>query len=806
MGLLNKIFNFQKKHLKKLRARAERIDALKDTMRAKSDEELRNKTLEFKEKIKAAGEENENKVLDEILEEAFAVCREAAYRVLHQFPFIVQIMGAIVIHEGDIAEMKTGEGKTLTATMAVYLNALTGKGVHVVTVNEYLAKRDAEWMGENYRFLGLTVGVNLREKSSAEKQKEYLCDITYTTNAELGFDYLRDHMVRRLEDKTQRGLNFAVIDECDSILIDESRTPLIISGGNKANAALYVPANRFVRSLTEGVHYDVDIKTKSVFLKEEGITKAERVFGLKNLYDLDNTALVHCINQALKANYAMSKDVDYVVLDDEIVIVDQFTGRYLKGRTFSDGLHQAIEAKERVTIKPETITLATITYQNFFRLYTKLSGMTGTAKTEEEEFLETYNMRVIEIPTNVPVIRIDDNDMIFATKELKFKSLIEEVKERHAKGQPILVGTIAVETSEEIDKMMKKEGLHTEVLNAKNHEREAEIIAKAGQIGAITIATNMAGRGTDIKLGEGVKELGGLAVIGSERHESRRIDNQLRGRSGRQGDPGFSRFYISLEDDLMKRFGGDRYKKMFGNSTEAIQFNLMTSAISSAQKKVEGSNYDARKHLLEYDNVLSQQREKIYRLRDNVLAVKDCYEITEKFYETASEELINNSSDFIEKEFVVDIPRLITNIENKYTGPNTISKELFYGLENTRDIALKVKEILISGAEKRKELWGEEAYNVILKSILLRCIDMNWPAHIDQMTKLRDGIHLRAYSNVNPLVQYQNEGFEMFQKMMDKIATEVVLYTLKVEVTFTKKEPTNQEENKETKEDHESKK
>ncbi len=792
MGLLSRIFNVQRRILKKLRARAVKIDALKDIMRAKTDDELKAMTAKFRQQIKEAGEENEAKVLDEILEEAFAVCREAAYRVLHQFPYLVQIMGALVINEGDIAEMKTGEGKTLTATMAVYLNALPGKGVHVVTVNEYLAKRDAEWMGEIYRFLGLTVGCNLREKSSFEKKQEYLCDITYTTNSELGFDYLRDHMVRRLEDKTQRGLNFAVIDEADSILIDESRTPLIISGGNKANAALYVPANRFVRSLTENTHYEVDIKSKAVFLKEDGITKAERVFGLKNLYDLENAALVHCINQALKANYAMSKDVDYVVLDDEIVIVDQFTGRYLKGRTFSEGLHQAIEAKERVTIKPETVTMATITYQNFFRLYNKLSGMTGTAKTEEEEFLDTYNMRVIEIPTNVPVQRIDDNDMVFATKELKFKALIEEVKERHEKGQPILVGTIAVETSEEIDKMMKKAGLHAEVLNAKNHEREADIIAKAGQIGAITIATNMAGRGTDIKLGEGVKELGGLAVIGSERHESRRIDNQLRGRSGRQGDPGFSRFYISLEDDLMRRFGGERYKKMFGDSTEPIQLGLMTSAISSAQKKVEGSNYDSRKHLLEYDNVLSQQREKIYKLRDSVLEVKDCYEITEKFYETAAEELINNSSDIIEKEFIVDIPRLITNMETKYTGENTVNKEMFFGLESTYDIALKVKEILLSRAEKRKELWGEDAYNVILKNILLRCIDMNWPAHIDKMTKLRDGIHYRAYSNTNPLVQYKSEGFEMFQKMMDKISTEVVLYTLKVEVKFTNKDDSAQ--------------
>ncbi len=785
MGFLNKIFNVQKKMLKKLKARALQIDALKDTMRAMSDDELRQKTIEFKQKLQGLEGEEEQKMLDSILNEAFAVAREAAQRVLGQFPFIVQIEGAIVIHQGDIAEMKTGEGKTLTATMAVYLNALTGKGVHVVTVNEYLAKRDAEWMGEIYRFLGLTVGINLREKSSYQKKQEYACDVTYTTNSELGFDYLRDHMVRRLEDKTQRGLNFAIIDEADSILIDESRTPLIISGGNKANAALYVPANRFVRSLTEGTHYEVDIKTKSVFLKEEGITRAERVFGIKNLYDLENASLVHCINQALKANYTMSKDVDYVVKDDKVIIVDQFTGRLLAGRTFSDGLHQAIEAKERVTINPETITLATITYQNFFRLYNKLAGMTGTAKTEEEEFLNTYNMRVIEIPTNVPVIRIDDNDMIFATKDLKFKALIEEVKERHEKGQPVLIGTIAVETSEEIDKLMQKAGLHAEVLNAKNHEREAEIIAKAGQVGALTIATNMAGRGTDIKLGEGVKELGGLAVIGSERHESRRIDNQLRGRSGRQGDPGFSRFYISLEDDLMKRFGAERYQKMFGKSTDPIQFSLMSSAIASAQKKVEGANYDARKNLLEYDNVLSQQREKIYALRDTVLATDECYDILDGFFKTATEDLINNSSDIIDKEVVVNIKRLIENMHVKYLSMNyQIKEEDFYGLENTMQIALKTKEILMQNAEARKNEWGLDHYNAILKTIILRCLDSNWPNHIDQMTKLRDGIHLRGYANVNPLVTYQNEGYEMFQKMMDKIATEVILYTLRVQVTI----------------------
>lgn len=797
MGLISKLFDPQKKILKKARNRALAIDSLKDEMAALTDEQLKAKTTEFKERIKKFPEDQEREALDSVLNEAFAVCREAAKRVLKQFPYLVQIMGALVIHEGDVAEMKTGEGKTLTATMAVYLNALTGKGVHVVTVNEYLANRDAEWMGEIYRFLGLSVGVNLREKSSLLKKEAYNCDITYTTNSELGFDYLRDNMVRRIEDKTQRGLNFAIIDEADSILIDESRTPLIISGGNKANANLYVPANRFVRSLTQDEHFEVDLKSKSVYLKESGIARAERVFGLKNLYDIENSALVHCINQALKANYAMAKDVDYVVVDGEVVIVDQFTGRYLKGRTFSDGLHQAIEAKERVKINPETTILATITYQNLFRLYNKLAGMTGTAKTEEEEFLETYNMRVIEIPTNVPVIRIDDNDMIFAKKDAKFAALIEDVKQRHEKGQPVLVGTIAVETSEEIDKLMQKAGLHAEVLNAKNHEREAEIIAKAGQIGAITIATNMAGRGTDIKLGEGVRELGGLAVLGSERHESRRIDNQLRGRSGRQGDPGFSRFYISLEDDLMRRFGGERLQRFFGDSNDPVQYGLLSSSITSAQKKVEGVNYDSRKHLLEYDNVLSLQREKMYRLRDNVLKAKECFEITENFYDIVAENLVEKNSSIIDKEKVVNIDSLIAQLHEVYLGPNVLKKENFYGLDKFEDVKNKVKDILMQKALSRKELWGEEAYNIVLRSILLRCIDMNWPAHIDKMSKLRDGIHLRGYANVNPLVQYQNEGFEMFNAMIQKIAQEVVLYTLRVEVQIKKKEPTeNVEEEK----------
>ena len=802
MGLLKKIFNVNKKHLKKLHDRAIKIDALKDDIAKLSDDELKNKTKEFQSKL--AGIENreeQNEVLDSILNEAFAVCREAAKRVLHQFPYVVQIMGALAIHDGDIAEMKTGEGKTLTATMAVYTNALTGRGVHVVTVNEYLAHRDAEWMGEIYRFLGLTVGCNLRELSPEEKRQVYSCDITYTTNSELGFDYLRDNMARSLSGKVQvKGLNYCVIDECDSILIDEARTPLIISGGNKANAALYVPANRFARSLIKGVHYDVDVESKAVFLTEKGNEKAEKDFGIKNLYDMDNTVLLHCINNALKANYAMARDVDYVVQDDEIVIVDANTGRFLKGRAYSDGLHQAIQAKEKVTIKPETVTLATITYQNYFRLYSKLSGMTGTAKSDEEELLETYNMRVIEIPTNVPVVRIDDNDIIFGTKDAKYKALIEDVKERHTKGQPVLVGTIAVETSEVIYKLMLKQGLKPEILNAKNHEREAEIIKNAGQVGAITIATNMAGRGTDIKLGEGVKELGGLAVLGSERHESRRIDNQLRGRSGRQGDVGYSRFYISLEDDLMKRFGGERWQKFFTNSEDAISFKMIDGAINSAQKKVEGVNYDSRKHLLEYDNVLSQQREKMYRLRDQVLNTKDCYEITKKFYDMVANRIVSTVSTVDGKEMYPNVDELVKHINTMYLSEGSVKKEDFYGLERFSDYVNKTRDILMAKTEERRKEWGEEAYLEIQSNIILRVIDRNWPAHIDKMTKLRDGIMYRQYANANPLVQYKNDGFKMFNQMLEDIANEVVLYTLRVQVqinTVTPEQATQANKEKE---------
>ena len=785
MGLLKSISRRKNaKHVKRLRTRALEIDALKEQMAALSDEELKAKTKQFQEILQGIEDrEAQNAKLDEILNEVFAVCREAAKRVLNQFPYLVQVMGALVLHDGDIAEMKTGEGKTLTATMAVYANALTGRGVHVITVNEYLAKRDAEWMGAIYRFLGLTVGCNIRELTPEQKREAYLSDITYTTNSELGFDYLRDNMARSLETKVQlKGLNYCVIDECDSILIDECRTPLIISGGNKANAALYVPANRFARSLIKGTHFDIDITTKQVFLTEAGTAKAEQVFGIKNLFDMENAVLVHCINNALKANYAMARDFDYVVKDDEIVIVDQNTGRFLKGRAYSDGLHQAIQAKERVTIKAETVTLATITYQNFFRLYNKVAGMTGTAKTEEEEFLETYNMRVIEIPTNIPVTRIDDNDIIYGTKAAKYNALINDVKARHEKGQPVLVGTIAVETSEIIYNLMQKAGLKPEILNAKNHEREAEIIKNAGQVGAITIATNMAGRGTDIKLGEGVKELGGLAVLGSERHESRRIDNQLRGRSGRQGDIGYSRFYISLEDDLMKRFGSERWQKFFTTAEDAISFKMINSAINQAQKRVEGVNHDSRKHLLEYDNVLSQQREKMYKLRDQVLETADCYEITKRFYDIVAYKITRACSVMEGKELRPDIDTLTEQVNKIYLSESPITREEFYDLERFNDFVEKTREILMRKTEDRRKEWGDEAYLSIQSSILLSVIDRKWPAHIDKMTKLRDGIFFRQYANANPLNQYKSDGFEMFNKMMESIADEVVLYTLKAQV------------------------
>ena len=617
LKILKKMFDNEYKELNRFKVIADQIDALDKDMQELSDKELREYTDRFKERL----EEGES--FEDILVEAFAVCREACYRAINMKPFYVQLLGGLAIHYGNIAEMKTGEGKTLTCVLPAYLNALDGKGVHIVTVNEFLSARDAEWMGKVFEFLGLTVGLNLREKSPQEKIEAYNCDVMYTTNNELVFDYLRDNMVVKKENRVQRPLNFCIVDEVDSILIDEARTPLIISGGVAQSANLYIQADRFVKSLEENVDYIMDEKTRSINLTDEGTHKAEGAFNVKNLYDMDNTSLVHNIQNSLRANYFMHRDVDYVVSDDKVVIVDQFTGRLMKGRAFSEGLHQAIEAKEGVTIQQETKTLATITFQNLFRMYKKLSGMTGTAKTEEEEFRNIYNMFVITIPTNMPVIREDAVDLLYPGKEGKYSAIVKEIERRHKEGQPVLVGTIAIETSELISNMLTKKRIPHEVLNAKNNAREAEIIAKAGAKGAVTIATNMAGRGTDIKLGEGVKELGGLCVIGTERHESRRIDNQLRGRSGRQGDPGFTQFYLSFEDDLMVRFGSDKYKGMLANlgftGEQVVQNKMLAKSFETAQKRVEGNNFDIRKHLLEYDDVMNNQREIMYAKRNEIL-------------------------------------------------------------------------------------------------------------------------------------------------------------------------------------------
>ena len=786
---LNKLFHVDQKQLKALEKRADLVEAYKDEIAALSDDELKAKTPYFKKLLE------EGKTLDDILPEAFAVSREAAKRVLGEFPFHVQVIGAIALHQGDVAEMRTGEGKTLTATMCIYLNALSGKGVHVVTVNEYLAKRDAEWMGAIYRFLGLTVGCNRRELNSLEKRAAYQCDITYTTNSELGFDYLRDNMAISKFQRVLRGLNMAVIDEADSILIDESRTPLIISGGKKKTANLYMMADRFAKAVQEEKHYNVDLETKTVTLTEEGIKFAESMFRIDNLYALEHTALVHHIHQALKANYIMTRDVDYMVDEGQIVIIDSFTGRKLAGRTYSDGLHQAIEAKEGVKINEETSVLATITYQNFFRLYDKIGGMTGTAKTEEEEFLETYNMRVIVIPTNKPIQRIDAPDLVYAKKEYKYKAMIEEIKERHEKGQPVLVGTIAVETSEYISKLLKKAGLPHEVLNAKNHEREAEIIKHAGEKGAITLATNMAGRGTDIKLGPGVKELGGLAVIGSERHEARRIDNQLRGRSGRQGDPGYSRFYVSLEDDLMLRFGGRTAALFKALGDEAIESKMITNVITSAQTRVEGANYDTRKNLLGYDDVLRQQREIMYKQRDEVIFKDDVHNSVVDLFDKVAEDLVNKAIYLEDKERLVDKKKLVSVVTEQMLPAGSF-KEKDIKSSDIYDIIDELREILLSTFMKKKEEWGEEIFREVEKQILLKMIDKNWTDHIDRMSKLRDGIGLRAYANTNPLQSYVNEGYKMFQDMVLQIAIETVFFCLHAIVKVQKKEEPKKEENK----------
>ena len=802
MTLFGGLFSEEARELKKLEKIADQVLAHEQEMKNLTDDELKHKTVEYRERL-AKGE-----TLDDLLPEAFATSREAASRVIGEKPYKVQIEGSIAMHRGDIAEMKTGEGKTLTATMAVYLNALQGQGVHVITVNEYLASRDAAWMGEIYRFLGLTVGVNKHELSEAEKRAAYACDITYSTNSELGFDYLRDNMARNVKDRVQRGLNVAIVDEVDSVLIDEARTPLIISGGSKDTANLYVAADRFVKTLVKPEYeydkhtkeknivsgdYDIDEKTKQVMLTDDGVEKAEKFFNLENLYDLNNTQLVHHINQALKANYIMMKDVEYVVSDEqEIVIVDQFTGRTMPGRAYSDGLHQAIEAKENVPIKEETSTMATITYQNLFRLYGKLAGMTGTAKTEEEEFLNTYNMRVVVIPTNRPIARQDLPDEIYARKEDKYKAMVRTVKELYEKGQPVLVGTIAVEVSELLDKMLTKEGIPHEVLNAKNHAREAEIVAKAGRPKSVTIATNMAGRGTDIKLTKESRELGGLAVLGSERHESRRIDNQLRGRSGRQGDPGFSRFFVSLEDELMVRFGTDKLKKLFSSlGDEKIESKQVTRSITMAQKKVEGANFDTRKNVLDYDDVLRRQREIIYEQRNKVLETEDITDMVKVIFEKVVEQSLQNNLSDTRKE-TVDLPGLVSSLEVLgLTGNRGFHVEELEGKDFNQ-----LKEYIFNRVWKEfEDEIGplKQQFLPYEKSVVLSTIDRNWVAHIDLMEKLRNGIGLRAYAQNNPLQQYVQEGFDMFEAMNQRIDYEVASNFLKIRLQQPK-QPANKVE------------
>jgi len=776
-NILNKLFDVNKKELKRLNKIADEVDALAPQMEKLSDEELRNKTVEFKARYQ------NGESLDDLLPEAFAVCREAARRVLGLYPYRVQVMGAAVLHDGNIAEMKTGEGKTLTSTMAVYLNALPGEGVHVVTVNEYLAKRDATEMGKLYEFLGLTVGLNLNSLTKEEKRAAYAADITYSTNNELGFDYLRDNMVLYKEDKVQRPLNFAIVDEVDSILIDEARTPLIISGHAGRSAKLYVQANAFVRMLKKDEDYTYDETTKTVTLTESGITKAEKAFGIDNLYDLSHVRLLHAINQSLKAHVAMHRDVDYVVQDGEVIIVDSFTGRLMKGRRYSDGLHQAIEAKEGVEIQNESMTMATITFQNYFRMYKKLAGMTGTAKTEEEEFRNIYNMNVVVIPTNKPVARIDKPDLIYATMKGKFEAVVRDIAERHAKGQPVLVGTVAIETSEIISEMLKKHKIPHNVLNAKNHEREAEIIAQAGQKGAVTIATNMAGRGTDIKLGEGVKELGGLAVIGTERHESRRIDNQLRGRSGRQGDPGVSQFYLSLEDDLMRRFGSDSMKAMMTklgmDDSQPIQSRMVSKAVESAQKRVEGNNFDARKRLLQYDEVLRQQREVIYKERNAVLESENMRELVENMIRESIENMVHTHTagnkddwnfkameDYIKANLLDEGEITVNDLQDK--SPEEMIEFIY-------------DKVIERYNEKEQELTPERMRE-FEKVILLRSIDTKWIDHIDAMDQLRQGIHLRAYGQTDPLREYEQEGFAMFEDMVAAIREDVTRYAMKAQI------------------------
>lgn len=799
MNIIRKLFDHEYKELKRFTQIADQVMDLDEEMQKLTDTELKGKTEEFKNALK------EGKTLDDILVEAFAVAREACFRVIGEKPFYVQILGACAIHYGNIAEMKTGEGKTLTSVLPAYLNALTGEGVHIITVNEYLASRDANWMGGIHRFLGLTVGVNLREQSTEEKQEQYNCDILYSTNNEIGFDYLRDNMVVNKEQRVQRPLNFAIIDEVDSVLIDEARTPLIISGGQMNSANLYMDADRFAKGLKKEEDFIYDEKTKSVNLTDKGSEKAEKVFHVKNLYDVDNTTLVHYINQALRANYAMSCDVDYVVKDGEIVIVDQFTGRLMKGRAYSDGLHQAIEAKEGVQINEETKTLAQITFQNLFRMYKKLSGMTGTAKTEEEEFRNIYNMYVIEIPTNKEVVRIDAPDLVYATKAAKYKAIINFVKKKYELGQPVLIGTIAIETSELISSMLKQAHIPHEVLNAKNHEREAEIISKIGQHKSVTIATNMAGRGTDIKLSDEIRELGGLCVVGTERHESRRIDNQLRGRSGRQGDPGYTQFFVSMEDDLMIRFGSDRIRVMMqtmGFGDNAIQSKTITRSISTAQARVEGNNFDIRKQLLQYDDVINHQREIIYDRRNHILDSESIHQETLDTFRHHVEDLVM-SHYVIDNELNDDDLEEITEFANENLLKKDMKKNTLENLNKEEVIDKISKKVEKEYVEKISEI-PDEVKDEFEKAITLQVIDNYWMEHINTMSHLREGIYLRGYGQEDPLHAYTVEGFDMFDHMLQKIDKDITVFLLKAEIRHNierkevKKEKMMTNEDKET--------
>ena len=765
---------------KRLSKIADKVGSYAEAYRQLSDEELQAKTPELKKRYQ------DGETLDDLLPEAFAVAREGAKRVLGLYPFHVQIMGGIVLHEGNIAEMKTGEGKTLTATMPVYLNALAGEGVHVVTVNEYLSQRDATEMGELYNWLGLTVGVNTTEKDADEKREAYAADITYSTNGEIGFDYLRDNMVAYKEQMVQRPLNFAIVDEVDSILIDEARTPLIISGQSSGTSDLYQRTDRFAKTLHEGDDFKLDLETKTVSLTDQGIEKAEKYFNLKNLYDTDNTALTHHLDQALRANFIMLRDKDYVVQDDEVKIVDSFTGRIMEGRRFSDGLHQALEAKEGVTINEESKTMATITYQNLFRMYKKLAGMTGTAKTEAEEFREIYNMEVISVPTNKPVVRVDHPDVLYPTLESKFEAVVNKIKELHKKGQPMLVGTVAVETSEYLSQRLDEEKIPHVVLNAKNHAKEAEIVANAGQRGAVTIATNMAGRGTDIKLGPGVVELGGLAVIGTERHESRRIDNQLRGRSGRQGDPGLSQFYLSLEDDLMRRFGSEKIKNFLEHlnvegEDAVIRSRMITKQVESAQKRVEGNNYDSRKNVLQYDDVMRQQREVIYGERREVIdEQKDLKWVIIPMIERTINRIVDLHTQG-EKEYW-DLQTILDFAISAMVSPDQISLEDFQGKS-----ADEIKQMLMDLAnkeykEKQEQLYDQSQMLEFEKVVILRVVDSHWTDHIDIMDQLRQSIGLRGYGQQNPLVEYQREGYKMFEEMIADIEYDATRLFMKAEI------------------------